>query len=66
MTTLKVWLTKLKRYSVFSPSRMPLFFAPLTISRTNIPKLKTSDFTENCPCITYSGAIYPLQNNMDS
>jgi len=31
------------------------------ISRTRTPKLKTSDFTENTPCITYSGAMYPLK-----
>ena len=64
ITVTKGRLTKLSRSSIFSPLLMPLFFWPLTISRTNTPKLKTSDFTENCPCIAYSGAIYPLHVNM--
>lgn len=36
-----------------------------------MPKLKTSDLIENCPCLAYFGAIYPLcvstnsQENME-
>jgi hypothetical protein len=30
------------------------------ISNKRTPKLKTSDFIENKPSITYSGAMYPL------
>ncbi|KAI5605846.1 hypothetical protein BDE02_01G380200 [Populus trichocarpa] len=38
----------------------PWIFLPLTISRSKTPKLKTSDFTEKMPSMTYSGDIYPL------
>ena len=65
ITVTKERLTKLSRSSIFSPLLIPLFFWPLTISRISTPKLKTSDFTEKCPCIAYSGAIYPLQTNND-
>ena len=37
-----------------------LFFLPVTISRTRMPKLYVSDFAENKPRILHSGAIYPL------
>ena len=53
-------LTQLRRFSIFSPFWKELFFRPLIISNTSTPKLKTSDFIENCPCIAYSGGIYPL------
>ena len=53
-------LTQLRRFSIFSPFPKELFFRPLIISNTSTPKLQTSDFTENCPCIAYSGDIYPL------
>ena len=39
------------------------FLWPLISSRTKTPKLNTSAFTDRCPCMTYSGAIYPLFPN---
>ena len=55
-------LTCPTRFRLWSWWKDPRFFFPLNISNNNIPKLKTSDFTENKPSIAYSGAIYPLQN----
>lgn len=37
-----------------------LFLCPVINSRTNTPKLYTSAAFDKFPCITYSGAIYPL------
>ncbi len=59
-------LTQLRRSSIFSPLRKQLFFYPHTISRTDTPKLKTSDFTEKCPWIAYFGAIYPLHEKTNN
>jgi len=37
---------------------------PLMISRSSTPKLKTSDLTEQTPSEAYSGAMYPLDDNI--
>jgi hypothetical protein len=34
-----------------------MFFLPLAISSTSIPKLKTSVFVDRYPLIAYSGAM---------
>ena len=50
-------LTCPTKFVVVMSSCWPLFFLPVTISRSKIPKLYTSDFIENCPSIAYSGDI---------
>jgi hypothetical protein len=42
------------------------FLRPVTVSRSKIPKLYTTDFAEKFPCITYSGAMYPLHKYLVS
>ncbi|KAJ0813896.1 hypothetical protein HanPSC8_Chr17g0778981 [Helianthus annuus] len=49
-----------KRSDLSAPSCLSVTFRPLTISKTKIPKLNTSAFTDKYPCIAYSGAMYPL------
>lgn len=44
--------------------KLLLLRRPLTVSRIRTPKLNTSVLTEKFPCVTYSGAIYPLQHDM--
>ena len=57
-------LTQLRRYFTFSPLRKEVIFWPLTISKINTSKLKTSDLIENCPNIAYFGVMYLLHINI--
>lgn len=51
------WFTRLDASWLL---RKELLFIPVTISRSIIPKLYTSNFSEYIPCMAYSGAMYPL------
>ena len=59
-------LTKPKRLSECSLSQKLEFLLPVRISSNKTPKLKTSDFVENCPSNAYSGDMYPLKQRYAS
>jgi len=52
----------LRRYSAPGSAIISLLFVPLTISRTTMPKLYVSTFSDSCPWRAYSGAVYPLNS----
>ena len=47
------------------PITKEVIFWLLIISKINTPKLKIFDLIENCPNITYFGAMYPLHININ-
>lgn len=57
-------LTRAKRSIDCSELKNAQLLLPVMISRTKTPKLYTSDLVEYCPRMTYSGAIYPLQEDL--
>lgn len=56
-------LTQSSRFCASTSKLKDEFRWPVINSNTKTPQLNTSAFTDRFPCITYSGAIYPLYNS---